>query len=68
MRAIITRGLYTFYPLSEVHLCTVTFGYYSRAVSNQEQVIVAPVRYLIKLRGIKDYGSFRTPLNPILKL
>ena len=28
-----TRGLYTFYPLFEVHLCTVTFGlmygYYS---------------------------------------
>jgi hypothetical protein len=26
MRAIITRGLYTFYPLFEVHLSTVTFG------------------------------------------
>ena len=25
-RAIITRGLYTFYQLFEVHLCTVTFG------------------------------------------
>ena len=25
-RAIITRGLYTFYPLFEVHLCTLTFG------------------------------------------
>ena len=25
-RAIITRGLYTFYTPSEVHLCTVTFG------------------------------------------
>ena len=24
--AIITCGLYTFYPLFEVHLCTVTFG------------------------------------------
>ena len=47
-RAIITRGLYTFYPLFEVHLCTVTFGlmygYYSRAVSNQERVIVACLR------------------------
>ena len=44
---IITRGLYTFYPLFEVHLCTVTFGFmygwYSRAVSNQERVIVARV-------------------------
>ena len=26
MRAIITRGLYTFNPLFELHLCTVTFG------------------------------------------
>ena len=25
-RAIITRSLYTFYPLFEVHLCTVTVG------------------------------------------
>ena len=25
-RAIVTRGLYNFYPLFEVHLCTVTFG------------------------------------------
>ena len=25
--AIITRGLYTSYPLFEVHLCTVTFGF-----------------------------------------
>ena len=24
--AIMTSGLYTFYPLFEVHLCTVTFG------------------------------------------
>ena len=49
-RAIITRGLYNFYPLFEVYLCTVTiglmYGYYSRAVSNQERVIVACVRYL----------------------
>ena len=36
--AIIACGLYTFYPLFEDHLCTVTFGLmygeYSRAVSN----------------------------------
>ena len=25
-RANITRGFYTYYPLFEVHLCTVTFG------------------------------------------
>ena len=49
-RTIITRGLYTFCPPFELHLCTVTFGLmygqYSRAVSNQERVIVARVRYL----------------------
>ena len=26
MRAIIKRGLHTFYPLFVVHVCTVTFG------------------------------------------
>ena len=40
--------LHTLYPLFEVHLFTVTFGLmygkYSRAVSNQERVIVARVR------------------------
>ena len=50
-RAIITRGLYTFYPLFEVHLCTVTFGLkygqYSRAVSNQEWVIVVRLWYIV---------------------
>ena len=44
--AIITCGLYIFHPLFLVHLCTVTFGLmygqYSRAVFNQERVIVAP--------------------------
>ena len=40
-----------FLPSFEVYLCTVTFGlmygYYSRAVSNQERVIMARVRYPI---------------------
>ena len=49
--AIKTRCLYTFYPLFEVHLCTVTFGLmygqYSRAVSNQEWVIVVRVQYTL---------------------
>jgi hypothetical protein len=48
-RAIITSGLYTFYPLFKVYLYTVTFGLmygqYSRAVSNQERVIVVRVQY-----------------------
>ena len=45
-RAIITLGLYIFYPLFEVNLCTMTFGLgqYSRAVSNQERVVVVRVR------------------------
>ena len=50
-RAIITRGLYSFYPPFEVHLCTTTFclmyGYYSRAVSNWDRVIVVRVRYIL---------------------
>ena len=48
-RAIITCSLYTFYPPFQVNLCTVVFGLmygkYSIAGSNQEQVIVARVRY-----------------------
>ena len=48
-------GLYTFYPLFEVHLCTVTFGFmyglFSTAVSNQGRVIVALVRYPIHNRS-----------------
>ena len=47
-RAIISRGLYTFYPISKDHLCTVTFGLmyglYSRAASNQERPMMARVR------------------------
>ena len=47
-RPIISRDLYTFYPLFEVHLCTVTFGLmyglYSRAASNQEQLMMARVQ------------------------
>ena len=50
--AIVTHGLYIFYPLFEVHLCTVTFGlmygFYSRAASNQEQPMMARVRYPMK--------------------
>ena len=35
-RAIITRGLYTFYPLFEVHLRTATFG----LISIQERFLI----------------------------
>ena len=46
-RAIISRGLYTFYPISKDHLCNVTFGLmyglYSRAASNQERTMMARV-------------------------
>ena len=57
MRAIITHGLYTFYPIFEgqkrflrnffhkiLTLCTVSM--YSRAVLNQEWVIVTRIQYL----------------------
>ena len=54
MHAIISRGLYIFYPITKYHLCTVTFGLmyglYSRAASNQERPMMARVRY------IKYYG------------
>ena len=45
-RTTITRGLYTFCQLFEVHLCTVTLTLCMvsiQAVSNQEQVIEASV-------------------------
>ena len=49
MCTIITPGLNTFYPLFEFQLFTVSFGmcgWYSRAVSNQERVIVVLVQCL----------------------
>ena len=50
-RAIISRGLYIFYPISKGHLCTVTFGLmydlYSRAASNQERPMMARLRYVL---------------------
>ena len=49
-RAIISRGLYTFYPISKDHLCTMTFGLmygqYSRAASSQERPMMARVRQM----------------------
>ena len=48
-----TCGFYTIYPLFKVYLCTVTFGLMygqnSRAVSNQEQIIVARVQHLVDI-------------------
>ena len=42
--AIIIRGLYTFYALFEIHLCTVTFGLkyglYSRAGYNGARTVL----------------------------
>ena len=53
-RAIISRGLYIFYPISKDHVCTVTFGLmyglYSRAASNQERPMMARVRYFFLRR------------------
>ena len=54
-RAIITRGLYIFYPLFEDHFfvfkegfsenSVLMYGLYSRAASNQERLMMARVRY-----------------------
>ena len=55
-RAIITRGLYICYPIFEVHFFAfkevfsensgLVYGQYSRAVCNQERVMMARVRYI----------------------
>ena len=55
-RAIITRGLYTFYPLFKAQKrffkglfflnSGLMYGKYLRAVSNQERVTMARVRYI----------------------
>ena len=63
-RAIITRGLYIFYPILQDHFFVfkeVFFrkfspyvwlifksSFYSRAVSNQERLMIAQVRYIQK--------------------
>ena len=53
-RAIISRGLYIFYPISKDNSCSVTFGLmyglYSRAASNQERPMMARIRYIFYIR------------------
>ena len=56
-RAIISRGLYIFYPISKDHFfgfkgffsdnSFLMYGLYSRAASNQEWLMMARVRYFI---------------------
>ena len=53
-RAIISRGLYIFYPISKDHFFVfkevfsenyvLMYGLYSRAASNQERLMMARVR------------------------
>ena len=55
-RAIISRGLYTFYPISKDHFfvfkevysesSVLMYGFYSRGASNQEWLMMARVRYV----------------------
>ena len=47
MRAIVSRGLYIFYPIFEDHFFVLMYGYYSRVVCNQERVIMARGEYLV---------------------
>ena len=59
-RAIITRGLYIFYPISKDHFfvfkesfsenSVLIYGLYSREPSNQEQLMMARVRYFLKVK------------------
>ena len=56
MRAIISRGLYIFYPIFKDHFfifkevfsenSVLMYGLYSSGASNQERLIMARVRYL----------------------
>ena len=56
MHAIISRGLYIFYPISKDHFfvykevfsenSVLMYGLYSRAASNQERLMMARVRYI----------------------
>ena len=54
-RAIITRGLYTFYPLFEVHLCTLTFGLmygqYSRAGYSGARTVAMKFSFYVGLKN-----------------
>ena len=55
MRAIISRGLYTFYPIFKDHFFVfkevfsdnslLMYGLYSRVACNQERLMMAHVRY-----------------------
>ena len=56
MRAIISRGLYIFYPVSKDHVFVfkevfsekyvLMYGSYSRPASNQERLMMARIQYL----------------------
>ena len=62
-RAIISRGLYIFYPIFKDHFfvlkevfsenSALMYGLYSRASSNQERLIVARERYINMSNGQK---------------
>ena len=64
-RAIISRGLCIFYPISKDHFLggfsensVLMYGLYSRATSNQERLMMARVRYMLGLENIlKVYFS-----------
>ena len=70
-RAIITRGLYTFYPLFEVHLCTVTLcmvsiqewfliksGLQWRAYGIQQLKLVPASSYSTITAAVLSYPSY----------
>ena len=71
-RAIISRGLYFFYPISKDHFfvfkevfsenSVLMYGLYSRAASNQERLMMARVRL-----PISEYNIWSvTPLYTLL--
>ena len=73
-RAIISRGLYMFYPISKDHFfvfkevfsenSVLMYGLYSRAASNQERLMMARVRYVyLRLVIIKYTPSITAVQN-----
>ena len=67
-RAIISRGLYIFYPIFKDHFfvfkevfsenSVLMYGLYSRAASNQERLMMARVRYLLEYTNEAIKGDY----------
>ena len=67
-RAIISRGLYIFYPIFKDHFfvfkevfsenSVLMYGLYSRAACNQERLMMARVRYTVVCKKVHKIGLY----------